>query len=99
MTKKQPIDRDERTVAIENASYSIGYKVIAYLLLFDVAYRAFILNESSWDLLILVIVSGLVITGYQARGHILSRTWAKLVALAVVISIAVAAIVVFAMGR
>ena len=99
MTKKQPVDRDERTVALENASYSIGYKVIAYLLLFDVAYRAFMLGESSWDLLILVILSGFVITGYQAREHILSRTWVKLTIFAVIIAAAIAVIVAFAIIR
>lgn len=99
MSRKQSVDRDERTVALENASYTIGYKFIAYLLLFDVAYRAFMLGESSWDLLLLVIGSGLIITGYQAREHILSRTWVKLTILAVVIAAAIAATIAFAMTR
>jgi hypothetical protein len=59
------IMRDERTVATENASYRWAYLLLSYGLLVSVCYRAFARNESSWDLLALVIVGGVVSTVYQ----------------------------------
>lgn len=66
MTNKM-ITKDERTTFIENISYKFGYNFIAYTLLIDVVYRALRFNEASWDLLAIVIISGLVMTVYQYK--------------------------------
>ena len=66
---------DERTVVIENASYRWGYLVMSYGLLLLVAYRSLLGGESSWDLLGLVIVGGLVPSAYQGANHVLTRRW------------------------
>ena len=67
--------RDERTTAIEDASYRIAYLVVSYGLLVVVAYRGFVFQESNWDLLALVILSGIIATIYQGAKKVLSRRW------------------------
>lgn len=88
---ESPILRDERTDFVENTSYRWAYLLLSYGLLASVAYRALVRNESSWDLLALVIVAGVVATFYQARQRVLSSRWAVLTAAAVVIAGAIAA--------
>jgi hypothetical protein len=66
-----PVDRDERTVAVENASYRWAYLVLSFGLLVIVMYRSFAWRESA--LL------------YQSSNHILStRSAMKLLVAAVV---------------
>lgn len=65
--------RDERTVAVENASYRLAYLVLSFGVLAAVAYRAFAWGQASWDLLALVIVAGAVTIGYQAARRVLTR--------------------------
>ena len=89
--KDQPILHDERTVALENASYRLGYMVLSYGLLFIVAFRAFFYNESNWDLMALLILTGLATTAYQGFHKILSKRWVYLFVITAVIA-AVAAI-------
>ena len=67
--------RDERTVVVENASFRLGYLVLSFGLLVDVALRGFAARANEWDLLGLVIVSGLVMTAQQLRHRILGRAW------------------------
>lgn len=71
----QSVNRDERTSFVENGSYRIAYLVMSYGLLAIVAYRSFILQQSSWDLLALVIVGGLTATLYQGANKVLSHRW------------------------
>jgi uncharacterized membrane protein HdeD (DUF308 family) len=85
------VDRDERTTAVEHASYRLGYLFLSYGALLIVAYRSFARNESPWDLLALVILAGAVTTGYQARHQILGRRWAVVTLGAVLAAAAVAA--------
>ncbi len=71
----QSISRDERTTVVENVSYRIAYLVISFGLLASVAYRSFVLQQSSWDLLALVILGGAIATMYQGISKVLSRRW------------------------
>jgi hypothetical protein len=71
----QSISRDERTTVVENASYRIAYLVMSFGLLASVAYRGFVLQQSSWDLLALVILGGVTATMYQGNRKVLSRRW------------------------
>lgn len=90
--------RDERTVAVENASYRWGYLLLAFGILLSTAYRAFARNESSWDLLALVILSGVVTTALQWRGRTLSRRSALFAAIALGAALVIA-VVTSAAGR
>ena len=78
--------RDERTIAIENASYRWAYLLLSFGMLASVAWRAFVRDESSWDLLALVVVAGVVVTAYQAAHRVLSRRWAMVTMAAVVVA-------------
>jgi uncharacterized membrane protein HdeD (DUF308 family) len=88
--KDQPILHDERTVTIENASYRLGYMVLSYGLLFIVAFRAFFYHESNWDLMALVILTGLATNAYQGFHQILSKRWVYLFAITAIIAAVVA---------
>ena len=92
--KTQFIPRDERTTAVENASYRWAYLVLSFGLLVSVAYRAFVLGESSWDLLALVLLGGLVTTLYQGRYRVLSGRWAMVAVLTMLIASVLAVVLV-----
>jgi hypothetical protein len=92
----QPIMRDERTVATENASYRWAYLVLSFGLLVSTAYRAFARHESAWDLLALVILGGAVTTFYQGGRQVLSRRWAVASAAAALLALVFAVVLVLA---
>jgi len=71
------VESDERTVAVENASYRWGFFLLYCGLLYDAAYRAIVRHEAPWDLLALAIVSGAVCTLYQVRQKALTHGRAK----------------------
>ena len=71
----QSVSRDERTTAVENASYHVAYLVMSFGLLASVAYRGFFLQQSNWDLLALVILGGATATLYQGTNKALSGRW------------------------
>ena len=80
------VSRDERTTVVENTSYRIAYLVMSFGLLASIAYRGFVLNQSSWDLLALVILGGVTATMYQGINKVLSRRWILTTVAIVVIS-------------
>lgn len=86
------VDRDERTLAVENASYRWGYLVLAFGLLGAVAYRSWLFQESAWDLLGLVVGGGLVITCYQWSHQTLSRRWVWVTGVAMLLAAVLAAV-------
>ena len=90
------VDRDERTIAVENASYRWGYLFVSFAVLLSVAYRGFALKQASWDLLAIVIVGGFVTTVYQRNQRILTMRWARLTVLGVALAIVIAAVLAFA---
>jgi hypothetical protein len=67
MSTHQSVERDERTVVVENASYKWAVTFITFALLVDVVYRGAVRNEAAWDLMALAILSGVICTVYQAR--------------------------------
>ena len=75
MNAKEPVDRDERTITLENAGFRWGYLLFAYALLIDVAVRSLLRREQAWDLLGLVVGFGIVMAAYQARHGLLTRMW------------------------
>jgi hypothetical protein len=87
------IHGDERTIDVETASYRWAYLVLSFGLLIMVAYRSFVHHESSWDMLGLVVLGGLVSTAYQAFHGALSRQWAIACLLTVLASAVVGALI------
>lgn len=84
------VDRDERTTAVEKASHSIAYIFMSFALLVDVAFRAFKTGQSSFDLIAIVVLSGLISTIYQAKHRILNKSWIKTIIFAFSIAMFVA---------
>lgn len=91
MSTTSSIQRDERTIAVENASYRWAYLFLSFGLLLVVAYRSFVHRESPWDLLALVVLGGVVGTIYQGTHRVLSRHWAMAALLAFLAAGALAA--------
>ena len=87
------VERDERTVAVENASYRWAYSLLTYALLVDVMYRSLVRHEAAWDMMALVIVGGAVCTVYQARQKTLGHGWVMKAVLGAVIAAVIAAVV------
>ena len=73
MNTHQSVTRDERTVAVENASYKWAGSFVVFALLIDAMCRAAFRNEAAWDLLALAIAPGVIGTIYQARHKTVSR--------------------------
>ena len=75
MMKKPPIMRDERYYAVENASYRIGYLILAFGLLMLIVVRSIAYHESNWDLFALVVISSFAATIYQAAHKVITFSW------------------------
>jgi tryptophan-rich sensory protein len=89
------VARDERTLLVENASYRWSYLFVSFGLLADVAWRSAARQESSWDLLALVILSGVLTTAYQGIHRVLTRRWAMVAGLTVLLAAVLAAAIAF----
>ena len=84
------IVRDERERAIDQAADRLSYLVLAFGVLAVVAYRAFVADEASWDLLALVVGAGVVGAGYRVWRQAVSRGWLAGVGLTIAIAVVVA---------
>jgi hypothetical protein len=92
------VERDERTVMVENASYRLASTVMSFGLLLDIAYRSWVRHESNWDLFALVILGGVVATAYQGSNGVLGPRWRKSTA-AVMAAAAACAVVIVLLRR
>ena len=97
MNTLQEVQRDERTVAVENASNRWALVVLTYGLLVDVMYRGFVHHEAAWDLMGLVIASGVICTVYQAHHRTLARRWVMKVLLLACVTGVIATMVALAL--
>ena len=97
MSTHQSVVQDERTLAVENASYRWAYIVVTYGLLLDVMYRG-VRNEAAWDLMALVIGGGAICAVYQARQKTLAKGWLNKATLVACLTGIIAAVVAFASG-
>lgn len=88
------VDRDERTVAIENAGYRWSYLVLSFGLLLDVAYRALAHGQASWDLLALVVFGGVVNAAYKGSHRVLYKRWVVLTAVTMITAAVLAIMIV-----
>jgi hypothetical protein len=88
--------RDERVVAVQNASYKWAFTFLLFALLVDVICRGLLRHEAAWDLMALVIVSSGLSTVYQAWQRVLPISVAVLgVCLAAVVGAFVSALYTF----
>jgi hypothetical protein len=94
MNNPLSVERDERILAVENASYRWAYLFLSFGLLLDVLYRSTVLEQNSWDLMALVVLGGLAATVYQGAHRVLTRRWARLAIIIMLIAAAVAATIV-----
>lgn len=77
--------REERTAALENASYRLAYAVLSFGAMIIAAYRGFLFKQGLWDLLVLVIASSALVVAYQAVSRAFTRqTLVAMVVLAVI---------------
>ena len=81
MSMAPSVERDERTVAVENAIYRWAYLFVYFALLIDVAYRAAFRHEPVWDLLALIFVGGTACTIQQIRQKIWTRSQTRIAVL------------------
>lgn len=88
--KDQSVMRDERTVVVENASYRWAYLLLSYGILAHVAHRSYVLQQTNWDLMALVVLGGVVATVYQGVHRVLSRKWVFVTGAAMLVAAAVA---------
>lgn len=93
MSTHQVVARDERTLAIENASCGWAYVLLTYALLLDVMYRGLVRQEAAWDLMAMVIGGGIFCSLYQARQKALPRGWFIKTVLVSCVAAVIAAIV------
>jgi hypothetical protein len=89
-----PVERDERTTAIENEGYRWSYLVLSFGLLAIVAFRSFTRDQASWDLLALVVLGGGVNAGYQGWHRVLYKRWVVLSAVTLITAALLAAVMV-----
>lgn len=75
MNTEQPVKRDERTVAVENASFKWAYYFLVWALLIDAWYRHKIRNEDIGDLVILACVSAAIGHVYLIRHKAVVSNW------------------------
>lgn len=92
------VERDERVVMVENASYRLAASVMSFGLLLDAVYRSWVRHEATWDLLALVIAGGGVAAAYQGRNQVLGRRWVRTVGVAAALAFVVALLIVLFRG-
>ena len=73
MSMTPSVERDERTVAVENAGYGWAYGFLSFALLIDAVYRGVFRHEDAWDLLALVMVGGAICAIHNIR----HKTWTR----------------------
>lgn len=89
-----PVERDERTTAVENAGYRWAYLFQAFGILLIVAVRGAMKGEASWDLMALVVLAGGVHFVFQAFHRALYKRLARQVAVALIAAVLLAAVLV-----
>jgi hypothetical protein len=92
------VQRDERETAIDLAADRLAFLVLAFGLLIAVMYRAFVLDETAWDLMGLVILAGAAGFVYRLQAGVASGRWLALRFAVVVLAAVVAAALVAALA-
>lgn len=90
------VPRDEREQSIDHAADRLAYLVLSFGLLAIVAYRSLADGASSWDLLALVVLGGVVGTLYRMARRAVSREWVIMAAGTAVVALILAVVAAFA---
>lgn len=77
MNTEQPVERDERTVAVENAGFKWAYHFLVWAILLDAMYRGKVWHETVGDLFALVGISVAFCTVYLIRHKAAVVEWRK----------------------
>lgn len=85
------VERDERTIAVENAGYRWSYLVLSYGLLLIAVYRSLVRDQAVLDLIALTVLGGVVNAAYQGYRRVLYPRWI----MTTVITLLLAAVVGF----
>ena len=95
--KQEPIIRDERYYAVENASYKVGFTIILFGTFFIGIVRSMLFHQRVWDLLALAFLGSMAATAYQIRKKVLPYTIKTLIIMLVlcVATSVVAGLIVF----
>ncbi len=75
MNTELSMKRDERTVAVENASLKWAWHILVWPLIIDALYRQHALNEEVGDLIALVCISSSIAIVYQYRHKAVTSYW------------------------
>lgn len=89
------IEKDERTIFIENKSSKYGYNILTFGILIDIMYRAIRFNQTSWDLFLLLELTGAVVILYQYKAKIFTENWKKSVLFLIIFAAIIGAAVAF----
>jgi hypothetical protein len=93
------IARDERELSVDLAADRLAVMVLSFGILAIVAWRAFADSEASWDLLGLLILSGVVGTAYRVGKRATSVRLVSVMALAGAIALVVAIVLAAVLPR
>lgn len=95
--KQQPIIRDERYYAVENASYKVGFIILLFGTFFIGIVRSALFHQNVWDLFGLALLGSLAATVYQIRKKVVPYTIKTLISMLVlcVVTSVVAGLIVF----
>lgn len=75
MNAEQPLKRDERTVAVENAAYKWGFRTLFWGVLLVSLYRSKVRNEDIGDLLLVGCIGVAVVSAYLFRHKAAVTYW------------------------
>ena len=89
------VERDERTIAIENAGYRWSYLVLSFGILAIIAFRWFLGESMPWEFLALVVISGGVNAAIQAWHQTVFKRWVGLALATATAGGAIAALLAF----
>ena len=87
------LPRDERETGVDLAADRLAYLVLSFGLLGIVAYRGFFDREASWDLLGLVVLSGVVGTAYRLRRRVVTGRWESILVASVLVALVIATLI------
>jgi hypothetical protein len=93
------VSRDEREASVDLVADRLALLVVSYGLLAIVAYRSFALQEAAWDLLGLLVASGVVGFGYRAAKGVTSSRLGVVVLGASVLAAIIATAIGFVIAR
>ena len=100
MSQTPEVEHDERTIAVAYVGGTWAYNFVAFALLIDVMCRAWLRDETGWDLMAIVFAGGAVSAIHQLRHRTRPCTrglW-KILLVIGILSAIIAAVVAFIAG-